>query len=221
MMDEKTVKTLLKKVVDDYDNIANEFDTTRKREWKEFEEFLPYIKDGQSIADIGCGNGRFYAFLKKSQTHHGINKKINYTGVDNSKKLLEIAKKEHKTNFIYGDLLKIPLEDKTQDIVVSIAALHHIPTEKLRKKAISNLHKILKKDGTLIITVWNLHQPKYKKYIGKNFGPQDSLIPWGKSGIERYYYAFKPDELKGLLKEKFEVIKFYKGNNFVFICRKK
>lgn len=214
-MDEKTAKILLKKVVDDYDNIADEFDITRKREWKEFEDFLPYIKDGQAIADIGCGNGRFYAFLKKSQ------KKVNYTGVDNSKKLLEKAKKEHKTNFIYGDLLKIPLKDKTQDIVVSIAALHHIPTEKLRKKAISNLHRILKKDGILIITVWNLHQPKYEKHIGKKYGPQDSLIPWGKSGIERYYYAFKPEELKGLLEEKFKVIKFYKENNFVLICRKK
>lgn len=215
-MDEKTAKSLLKKVVDDYDDISDEFDKTRKNKWKEFETFLPYIKDGDNLADIGCGNGRFYEFLKEY-------KNINYTGVDNSKSLLDKAKKAHNVSFIPGDHLRIPIKDKTQDVVVSIASLHHIPSDDYRDKAISELSRILKDKGILILTVWNLFQPKYIKYIGQNhkYDPQDAFIPWGKSGINRYYYAFKEAELERLLEEYFEIKKSYKGNNLVYICKKK
>jgi hypothetical protein len=91
--------------------------------------------------------------------------------------------------------------------------------------------RILKEKGTLIITVWNLFQPKYKKYIWKSrlrhilsFGKYDSrdtFIPWGKTGVNRYYYAFKPKEFIKLVDNKFEIIKEIKGNNLIYICRKK
>lgn len=216
-MNEIAAKKLLKKVVEDYNSIADSFDKTRKNQWKEFKILLPYIKTGSNFADIGCGNGRFLKFLNK-------HKKVNYIGIDNSNKLLEKAKNENpKAKFLLGDMLDIPLDDDTQDIVGSIAAFHHIPSMKLRKIAISEFSRILKKNGILLLTVWNLYQKKYEKYVGKNpkYGNQDSFIPWDKSGINRYYYAFKLDELKKLLGEKFEIIQYHKGNNFVFICKKK
>ena len=216
-MNETASKKLLKKVVEDYDSIADSFDKTRKNQWKEFEIFLPYIKNGSNFADIGCGNGRFLKFLNK-------HKKVDYVGIDNSNKLLEKTKKEYPdTSFLLGDMLEIPLNNETQDVVCCIAAFHHIPSEKFRKIAISEFSRILRKNGTLILTVWNLHQEKYEKYIGKNpnYGLQDAFIPWGKSGIDRYYYAFELDEIKKLLNNKFKIIQSHKGNNFVFVCRKK
>ncbi|NIA01922.1 MAG: methyltransferase domain-containing protein [Nitrospirae bacterium] len=216
-MNEIVAKELLKKVVEDYDSIADSFDKTRKNQWKEFEIFLPYIKNGSNFADIGCGNGRFLKFLNK-------HKKVDYVGIDNSNKLLNKAKKENPdVKFLLGDMLDVPLDKNTQDVVGCIAAFHHLPTEELRKIAVSEFSRILKKNGILILTVWNLYQAKYEKYIGENpnYGPQDSFIPWEKSGINRYYYAFKAKELKKILEEKFEIIQSITGNNFVFVCKKK
>lgn len=224
-MQEKIAKKLLEKVKNDYDEISSEFDQTRHHDWKEFKEFLTYIKDGDKLADLGCGNGRFYNFICDK-------KKIDYTGVDNSKKLLEKATKNHpKTRFVAGDLIDIPLKNNSIDVAVAIASFHHLPSKKLREKSLHEIHRILKKDGTFIITVWNLFQPKYKKYIWKSrikalmtlgkYDMRDTLIPWGKSGVNRYYYAFKEKELRNLLeKNGFSVIESSIGNNILFICRK-
>ncbi len=224
-MKEKIAKELLKKVKKDYSSISEDFDKTRRHEWKEFEIFLKYIKTGQHLVDLGCGNGRFHEFINK-------HKKVRYTGIDNNSLLLNKANKAFpKTSFIKGDLLKIPIQNAKIDTVVSIAAFHHIPSIKLKEKAINEIARILKKGGILIITAWNLFQPKYKKYIWQarlksilSFGKydmRDTFIPWGKTGVKRYYYAFKFEELKKLLEKKFEILEEYKGNNLVFICRKK
>ncbi|MDP2642647.1 MAG: class I SAM-dependent methyltransferase [Candidatus Peregrinibacteria bacterium] len=223
-MREKTAISLLKKVKKDYTEISEEFDKTRKTKWEEFDNFLKYIKDKNIVADVGCGNGRFYEFLKKHKT-------TKYIGIDNNKKLLEKAKKEKNAKFIKGDLLKIPLKKESVNVVLEIASLHHIPSKKLREKAIKEVNRVLKKNGIFIVSVWNLFQPKYKKYIKKAFlrailtlgkyDFRDTFIPWAKKA-ERYYYAFKEKELKRLLEtNNFEIIEQGKNNNIVFICKKK
>lgn len=224
-MNGKTAQKLLEKVQHDYDEIAESFDQTRQNEWEEFEIFLPYIKDDQHLADLGCGNGRFYEFIKK-------HRRIRYIGYDTSEKLLEIGKKKHPDGFFMKkSLLDTCLENESMDIVSAIASLHHIPSKKLRAKAINEMHRILKKNGALLLTVWNLFQPKYKKYIwkgklrhiftGGKYDRRDTFIPWGKSGIKRYYYAFKPAELRKLLEENgFKILEEHTGNNITFICQK-
>jgi tRNA (uracil-5-)-methyltransferase TRM9 len=224
-MNQETAKTLMKKVVKDYSKISSEFDRTRQKSWKEFDNYLKFIKEKDKVLDIGCGNGRFYQFLKE-------NKKVDYIGMDNNKDLLEHAKSSNpEAKFKEGDLLKIPAQDNQFDIEVCIAALHHIPTEKLKKKAIKEAHRVLKNKGIYIVSVWNLFQKKYKKYIWESrkksissFGKyesRDTMIPWGKSGVKRYYYAFKLKELSKLLEEGgFKILENHKGNNFVIICQK-
>lgn len=238
-MNKETAKQLLKKVKEDYSKIAGEFDKTRQHDWEEFDLFLKYIKNGQKIADLGCGNGRFYKFIKNHRN-------IHYTGIDNNEKLLKHTTKLQtdlksklsisETNstsakFIKGNLLKIPLKKSNIDIALAIASFHHLPSLKLRQKSLQEIHRILKNKGIFIISVWNLFRPKYKKHIWRarikrilSFGKydwRDTLIPWGKSGINRYYYAFKEKELEKLLKENgFKIIEKFSGNNLVFICEK-
>ena len=47
-----------------------------------------YIKKNDTILDIGCAQGGMYKILKKKFG------KINYTGIDFNKKMIEIAKKK-------------------------------------------------------------------------------------------------------------------------------
>ena len=244
-MKDSTARELLEKVKDDYDNIANEFDQTRQHDWKEFNLFLKYINDDDKIADLGCGNGRFYEFLRKNRkireplkntgSQQNSQKLLRYTGIDNNKKLLNMAKSKLKSDknakFLEGDLLKTGLEKSSIDMVAAIASFHHLPGKEIRKKSLLEINRILKNKGKLIISVWNLFQTKYKKFIWKarirrilslgKYDWRDTFIPWGKSGTKRYYYAFKANELEKLLKENgFKIIEKFSANNLVFICEK-
>lgn len=224
-MNQKTAQKLLEKVVDDYDNISKEFDQTRKSDWKEFKLFLDYIHNGDHVVDLGCGNGRLFSFL-----HNHL--KIQYHGIDNSKNLLKKAKINNpEAKFSYGDLLETGCSDSSTDVVAAIASFHHLPSTKLREKSLKEIRRILKENGTLIITAWNLFQPKYKKYIWKarlrhilSFGRydwRDTLIPWAKSGVKRYYYAFTAKELKKLLiNAGFTILLEKIDRNIVLICKK-
>ncbi len=225
-MQKDITKKLLNKVVEDYNKIASDFDMTRQRSWPEFKQFNGYVKNGDRIADIGCGNGRLFGSIS-------MNKKIDYVGIDNSTELLKAAKKNFpEANFIKGNLTNIPLEDISIDMVTTIASFHHLPSKKLRKKSLKEINRILKKNGILIMTNWNLFQEKYKKYIWKarlkhltSFGKyacRDTFIPWRDTGIMRYYYAFTNKELRKLLfQSDFEIIKEEIGRNFLHICKKK
>lgn len=168
---------------------------TRNRPWPEFDLLVKHMnfKKEQKLLDLGCGNGRLLSFFKDKPT--------DYTGLDNNKKLLSFAKKSHpKAKFKYGDILHLPFPASSFDTVWCIAVLHHIPTEKLQLKACKEMLRVLKSKGKLMLTVWNLWQPKYKKYIDKK--THDCLIPWGtEKKVKRYYHAFTSPELKRLLKE--------------------
>jgi ubiquinone/menaquinone biosynthesis C-methylase UbiE len=235
-MKQNTAKKLLKKVHDDYLTIADDFSQTRTWLWPEFTFFKKYIKEGDKVLDLGCGNGRFYPFVKNI-------KNISYTGIDNNETLISHAQNIYSsTNFIVGDLLRIPFCDKA-DIVFSIASLHHIPSPLLRNKSIQELNRVLKKNGYVVVTTWNLFQKHYIKHIIKSlfnfivrFGKydwNDTFIPWSNTGVERYYHAFTPGELKNLFKKNsFDIIEmfytkkgektsFLKSHNICLICKKR
>ena len=225
-MNTKTAQELLKKVKEDYNKISEEFHQTRQHGWSEFNQAIKYIKNSDEIIDIGCGNGRFYSYLRDKRN-------CSYLGIDNNKDLIKKASHSFKnTKFKLGDILKIPQKDGNSDFAASIASIHHIPSKELREKAIIEISRVIKKNGTLFLTAWNLFQPKYKKYIWQSrlrhiysFGKydwHDTFIPWGKSGVKRYYYAFTGKELRKLLSENgFKILEEKTGNNFVFICTKK
>lgn len=224
-MKEKTKKEILASVKKTYNSIAEDFSETRKMHWHEFEDFLKYIKNNDTVIDLGCGNGRLFHFLKDKR-------KIKYLGIDNSEKLLEEAKKLlPKTRFIEGDLLKVPVKNASAKVVACIAAFHHLPSKELREKSLKEMHRILEKNGKLLLTVWNLlAQPKYKEEVKKaslrwlktlgKYEKRGLLIPWGDEKIPRYYYAFKEKEIEKLLKKYFKIIEKRVDKNLIYICEK-
>jgi len=200
-MRQRKVKKTLSTVQATYDIIGEDFDRTRQEPVAEFGLYEKYLKPGQFIADIGCGNGR----LVKSIRKHDQIPPYSYTGIDNSEKMIEIAAANYPLEkFMKGDLLDIPLTDSSADTVFVIRAFHHLPNLQTRKKALSEIHRILRTNGIVIITTWNLWQKKFRIPLLNGFlrfiytlgayGWNDLLIPWSKKH-KRYYHAFTPSEL--------------------------
>jgi len=225
-MDNKTKQEILNIVKKNYQEIAKDFNETRKKYlWPELIKLTTKINDNNKILDAGCGNGR----LLRALWH----KKISYLGIDSSQDLINLAKKNNtkvcldkqseKNNnnlnfeFKQGDLLNLgQIPEINFDYIFCVAALHHIPSKELRIQVLKNLKNKLKPNGEIIITVWNLWtQAKFRKLFLKfallkiikkkkyDFG--DIFFDWknpkGQLISQRYYHAFTKRELKKISKK--------------------
>lgn len=71
-----------------------------------------FIHPSESVLDAGCGIGTLIEGLK--DFHTGV-----YCGLDLSEDFIDICRNKYpRKTFIRGDLRKIPLEDKSYDVVV-------------------------------------------------------------------------------------------------------
>lgn len=235
-MDKQTQKNILELVKNNYEEIADDFNQTRKKHlWPELIKLTELVKNNDKILDVGCGNGRLLEAFQ--------NKKINYTGVDSSKKLITLAKQNQKLKnknhqFLIHDILELnQLQQTNFDYIFCLAVLHHLPGDDLQINALKQLKNKLAKSGKIIITVWNIW--RYKKFhrlllssillklINKNkldFG--DILFDWknsvGQAISQRYYHAFTKQELKKLFKKaELNIEKLYKDrHNYYAILSK-
>ncbi len=231
-MNKQTQKELLEIVKKNYEEIAEQFDNTRKKHlWPELVELVKDIKNGESILDVGCGNGRLLEALQ--------GRKINYLGVDSNNKLVELARLKYlNMKFTVGDILELSqIPEINFDYVFCIAVLQHIPSRKLQIDAIRQLRNKVSENGKVIISVWNMWaQKKYRwliikfallKLIKKNkMELGDILFDWknaqGMSVSKRYYHAFHKFELMRICqKAGFKVEKIYSDQyNYYAVLRK-
>ncbi|MGG7144747.1 class I SAM-dependent methyltransferase [Clostridium nigeriense] len=133
-----------------FDSIAEKWNVIRS---EYFEERLKYkllsianIK-GKVVADLGCGTG--FVSLALSDEANIV------FSVDNSSNMLKqlranASDKNYKNLYlIKSSLDNLSLFDESVDIVFINMALHHI---KDAKKAISEMYRVLKKDGVVVIS---------------------------------------------------------------------
>lgn len=202
-MDLDYAKELIEKTKKDFNLIAEEFNVSRREIWPEMAELKIFIKPNSKALDLGCSNGRLFDFLK--------DKNIEYFGIDFSEKLIKMAKNKYGNNFQVADILNLPFSDNYFDTIWSVAVFHHIPSRELRLLALKEMKRVLKDNGRIIMTCWNLYQKDYlnlllKYFFRKIFNKskldfKDVFVPWGNSNIKRYYHAFTKKELEELFKE--------------------
>lgn len=190
---------------DVYDRIAPYFSATREFIWADVEPWQKYIKPGASVLDLGCGNGRLYQMLAKKQ--------VQYIGLDQSEVLIKIGEQKFpEVKFIVGEMSTLPFANETFDVIFCVAALNHIPGRELQLACLAEMRRVLKNNGKLLMTNWNLFsigaqrkakQHHWKITPGKIGEGIDVMVPWknsvGEILGERYYHGFTMDELKNLL----------------------
>lgn len=102
--------------------------------------------DNCEILDLGCGNGLIQQFLPPNS---------EYTGLDfNNEYLTLLWKGRKKTNRIIGEATHLPFRDRTFDVALNLHVIEHLPQPQ-QGKLISELYRILKIDGQLILSTPN------------------------------------------------------------------
>jgi len=184
-----------------WDSIAKSFDATRRKPWKQCIDFINSLPKTSIVVDIGCGNGRHLIPCAERC------KKV--IGIDISRELLAISQskvdkeKLENTILIHSDVLNIPFKDSFVDSVLYIAALHNIKGKDRRIRSLKEIKRILKKDGTALISVWTRWQDRYRKQFFKKWFTQfgrnefgDINIYWRQHGlnIPRFYHLYSKRE---------------------------
>jgi len=181
-----------------YDEIGVNFSRTRQKtygngkstNWPVTDKYLAKLKTGETVLDIGCGNGKLVS---------GLPSGVKYVGTDFSQTLLGEARKLYPHyDFRYGDVVDPSHWDKLgqYEAIFCVAVLHHIPEKEQQLYVLEEAKKHLKKGGFLYLTVWNLWQEKYLQYhVDDHFE-----VPYNKQW-KRYCVAFDIQTLSDLMSE--------------------
>lgn len=202
---ERTVALkLLDETKQNYNLVAEEFAQTRRFISAGLKSLADYLQPGDKILDLGCGSGRLIEIIG--------NKKVDYIGIDNSEKLIEIACQQYPNyHFQLFDGSRIPFPDDYFNKVFCIAVLHHIPDNQLRIEFLKEAKRVLKPGGTMILSVWYLWQEKtywyllakftLKKLLGRSKLDFFDIIEFWFGKAYRYMHLFRKNELKNLIQK--------------------
>lgn len=182
-MDQPLAKRLAQNVAEFYETHGEAFSRTRHQYWDVFEYIKSLCKPGDTLVDIGAGNGRLKNYLPDQLTYIGIEPSDSLRG--------------NHPDIQKGQLPELPLADNLADITTCIAVLHHVPPIELQR-SIQELIRVTKTGGYIVATAWHL-DPKDHEAVDEGVSG-DVWIKWRAEGTnaKRYVHIFTTEEWEKL-----------------------
>jgi arsenite methyltransferase len=163
--------------------------------WAELLEDLQLRGDEYGL-DMGCGRGAVMAMLAKLLPRGHVVGLDLWRTEDQSGNNPEVTRRNliaegvaGRCELKTGDMLAMPFDDNTFDVVVSSLAIHNIDERDLRNhsrrlQAVSEAARVLKPGGRLLITdlLWTRRYAQHLRQLGMQHVDQRSL-GW------RFWYA--------------------------------
>ncbi|MBN2230098.1 MAG: class I SAM-dependent methyltransferase [Candidatus Thorarchaeota archaeon] len=153
---------LFKTVEESYDRMGEMYHNYRDNEKfnNQLEQFIELLPSSGQILDAGCGVGiPTSKFL--------VEKGFNVTGVDISKRMIELAKqKVPEGRFYQKNLLTMDFLDDTFDGIICVYTLWHILRSNHRT-IIHNFHKMLKTNGILVLNTGIYESEGMSQFFGE------------------------------------------------------
>jgi SAM-dependent methyltransferase len=198
-----------------YTRFGATFSATRHHIQPGVRRVLDTLEGGESILDLGCGNGELARELAK-RGHHAP-----YLGVDFSLPLLrdaQIQPEEFSAKVVEADLTRLSAFGDQLSIsggwslITTFAVLHHIPSNEIRLDILRTVRSLLANGRKFILSNWQfLNSEKLKARIQpwEQAGIQksdvdagDYLLDWRSEGEGlRYVHHFSEAELSTLAGE--------------------
>ncbi len=144
-------------------------------------------KRGESLLDVGCGTGDFLNKMRSSG---------NWTtrGLEVNERAAAYARSERGLDVFTGDLANFPGQELTFDVITLWDVLEHLPHP---SNYLAKVHRLLKRDGLLILTVPNIGGVEHQVFR-QNWFPLE---------IPRHFYHLTMRTLTALLeKEGFQLV---------------
>ncbi|MCK4757884.1 MAG: class I SAM-dependent methyltransferase, partial [Thermoplasmata archaeon] len=167
-----------------------------------------------------------------------VSKGMRVLGIDISMGQLELARTRTMRefpdlcgnyDFATGDVEQLPVREKSMDVVLYIATLHHLTNPEARLASMREIHRCLKPGGLCLVSAWAREQEKFAEELARGeseiedgWEEGDMLLPWHlKDGDTvvgeiylRYYHLFSGEEFDELMKSTgFEVLDRYVASN--------
>lgn len=111
------------------------------------------LKNGMKVLDVGCGRGFYEIAISTIYPGHMV------VGVDLNEGYLTVARKTVRSNsisFIKADATELPFPDNSFDRVICSEVLEHVKDD---CAVLSEIHRVVKKKGKVLISVPNKHYP--------------------------------------------------------------
>jgi ubiquinone/menaquinone biosynthesis C-methylase UbiE len=106
------------------------------------------IAAGECVLDVGCGSGAVTREIARRVGAGGL-----VVGLDPSRELLAVAREfsqqaglDDRVRFREGDVLRLPLQDSSFDVVLCATVLSHVPNG---EAAVPELVRVLRSGGRL------------------------------------------------------------------------
>lgn len=169
-------------------------------------KFLDILNlNSANILDAGCGAGLNLNLLRDYGT---------VIGLDFSDDAIKFCKMNNNERYIKGNAMEMPFKSNTFDLIIALDILEHLDD----KKALKEFNRILKKNGSLIITVpafkflWSKHDEALHHKIRYNKDQLQNMLQFNGFAIEKIsywnFFLFLPiiamRFLKKMIKEEIE-----------------
>jgi 2-polyprenyl-3-methyl-5-hydroxy-6-metoxy-1,4-benzoquinol methylase len=148
----------------------------------ELEKFSGLLPTSGDVLDAGCGVGiPVSQFLVKEG--------FKVTGVDISKKLINLAKENvPEASFYQKNILELDFQNNTFDGIICVYTLWHIPRTD-HSSIINNFHRMMKENGILVINTGVFESDGMSTFFGErmlwsNNNPQKTLEFVKQTGFE-------------------------------------
>jgi len=160
-------------------------------------ELTLYVPKGGLVLDIGAGRGKTM-FELASLGFRVIGLENNPDLIARGNETIKDRGLGSEVRFVHGDVLAIPLADKSFDAVVDMGLLQHMKPEDF-KIYVEEIARALKQGGLFFLVVLSKKTENFFSWHPRKSDTSDFLL----EGVR--YHFFSDDEIKALFEPDFDI----------------